>query len=1311
MTRNWLVALIAVAVGLTLMAPSRPWSTQVQANSFTVSTTDDGGPGSLRAAIAAANTNPGPDTITFDIDGMFSVLSTLNIQDEGTTIDGSGHAIVLDGSALPSPANVVQVAATSVQMVGFTIRNAPSNGVSVHPAVAGGCAGTVTAVFLDNMVLESNGESGLLVCAGAGAGVGVNNSEILSNGSGITVSGALAGGTRVNNSRIASNGVGINLQGSASGTLNAQGNWWGCGTGANTLGCDSTSAGIDTSSFQTLDAFRVTNLNDSGSGSLRRAINDANTRPGLDIIRFSVSGRIVLTGGAFPVTDDLVVDASDRVIIIDAAAMPAPNNVFQVSGQSFTLTGLTIAGAPSNAVALGAGCAPGFSATISRLTLESSGEAGISVCSAGGATVSVSDVRFNGGSVGLRVTGASASGVTVTSSQFNNQAWAAVENATTGWVGAQGNWWGCAGGANSPGCGLTLGLVDVANPVSSYYVVDTLNATGPGSLHDAVTHANTDPDPNIINFAVDGIINLTGLQLVLTDSETTIDGSGRDVTLRWTSAGHIRVEADHAVLRALTIEGAQIAIDRGACDGHIEGFTLEAVKSTAGPGQQNLNLCARSASDIAILDSNLSGSSIKAVQLCGCSGPTTAFDLTGLTVANTVIASGRTALDVGVGGGDPVHVEGLQILSSELVALGSTGPRAGFAASGAPLSAVDVLIENSLLSGAVGVAVDTAGSLAASGFAIRGNTINGGVAITSLTASGTVSGITVEGNTITGGDPLGAVFIRANAISGIDVADNPAITKSTPGGAAIFLQAASAIPSSITNISISGNGTLSGPHGVLIGSDAAAHTTISEVNVSQNGSITGASLSGVSVFGLGGATISDVAIDQNGPIFGGGTRGISIGSISAAAEITRVSVSNNQSIAGMDAGVRIGNADATASNSALLINGNGTVKAMSPGAPAIQLLSGNPGLGNTISDNVITDSAVGVLLTNAVPGASTGLTIVGNVIANNSLGVLVESGAAGDVVLRLNNVTGNLIGLRNDDPVNGFDAEQNWWGCAGGPGSAGCDSSIEALPGSVDTTPWLDAAIALARTSVAVSGGESASISGAPTAGGLAGAVASVQTVGSTPTTVTVSTYDGNPATTVFDVGGSFVDIFVSEPTAVDQVTATLYYPSTLSGQAEAALSLYYFDGDQWLEVRGSGGATPAKDTTDNLDGTVSGGRFAIVFDDTSIPTAADLNGTILTFTPDSDGDGHPEATDQCPASILTATVVIDGTDTGVPNTLLANGCSISDLTAQAAASASNHGKFVSAVAKLTNDLKKAGIISGAQKGAIQNAAAQADIP
>jgi hypothetical protein len=94
-----------------------------------------------------------------------------------------------------------------------------------------------------------------------------------------------------------------------------------------------------------------------------------------------------------------------------------------------------------------------------------------------------------------------------------------------------------------------------------------------------------------------------------------------------------------------------------------------------------------------------------------------------------------------------------------------------------------------------------------------------------------------------------------------------------------------------------------------------------------------------------------------------------------------------------------------------------------------------------------------------------------------------------------------------------------------------------------------------------------------------------------------------------------------------------------------------------------------------------------------------------------SDRDGVPDGLDSCLSSDQHATVVIAGCDSGVPNTVFATGCRISDQIAACAQGATNHGKFVSCVSHLTNDLKKDGIITGAQKGAIQSCAGGAPIP
>ncbi len=166
--------------------------------------------------------------------------------------------------------------------------------------------------------------------------------------------------------------------------------------------------------------------------------------------------------------------------------------------------------------------------------------------------------------------------------------------------------------------------------------------------------------------------------------------------------------------------------------------------------------------------------------------------------------------------------------------------------------------------------------------------------------------------------------------------------------------------------------------------------------------------------------------------------------------------------------------------------------------------------------------------------------------------------------------------------------------------------------------------VGAAETDTTAAGG-SATAAVLPVTPGSAGVAGTVTNAGGSIVTVTAAVYGSNPASgTIFNDGG-FVDLQVTGADADDSLAAKFYYPSTVVGSTEANLFLRYWTGTVWKAVRGSGGtALPVKNTTDNLDGSVSGGRFTVTLDDTSMPKLVDLTGTVLTVAPDETSPRPP---------------------------------------------------------------------------------------
>jgi hypothetical protein len=99
---------------------------------------------------------------------------------------------------------------------------------------------------------------------------------------------------------------------------------------------------------------------------------------------------------------------------------------------------------------------------------------------------------------------------------------------------------------------------------------------------------------------------------------------------------------------------------------------------------------------------------------------------------------------------------------------------------------------------------------------------------------------------------------------------------------------------------------------------------------------------------------------------------------------------------------------------------------------------------------------------------------------------------------------------------------------------------------------------------------------------------------------------------------------------------------------------------------------------------------------------------------PDTDGDGVNDGDDANNFSDVSATVSIEGNDSGVANQFFPDGETLADLVGAASAAcgtdARNHGQYVSCMAKYLNGLLKDGTITDDEKDALQSAAAQTDI-
>lgn len=162
----------------------------------------------------------------------------------------------------------------------------------------------------------------------------------------------------------------------------------------------------------------------------------------------------------------------------------------------------------------------------------------------------------------------------------------------------------------------------------------------------------------------------------------------------------------------------------------------------------------------------------------------------------------------------------------------------------------------------------------------------------------------------------------------------------------------------------------------------------------------------------------------------------------------------------------------------------------------------------------------------------------------------------------------------------------------------------------------------------------------------------------------------------IFDGGGAAGGMF-----RLQTNTGTVFADTDLDGLTDPEETLYNTD--------------PTNPDTDG-DGVSDGDEVDAGTD----PTVVD--------TSDADGDGLADDVDACVNSVVTATVSVNGNDSGVVNYFDAQGCSVADnLDLSCSGEFKNHGQFVSCVAHASTDMRKAGIIDQLERAALVKAAAK----
>jgi hypothetical protein len=771
-----------------------------------------------------------------------------------------------------------------------------------------------------------------------------------------------------------------------------------------------------------LSVFTVTNTNDSGPGSLRQAIFDANTTPGMNTVAFNIGGggvqTIRLSSSGLLIGNSITVDGTTQpgysgaplIEVNGSQVSGGPNSVGLAVGDNATVRGLVVNGFTGAQIGMGTGAvlAGNYIGTDVTGTRPVQGDPHIAGI---GVRVGTND----------RIGGTTAADRNLISGNFYG---VYLVGGSGGQNVIEGNYIGtnAAGSqalANTYGVDLEMGNNTVGGVAPGAGNVISGNGIGVffnGSRNNVVAGNLIGTDPT--GFSALG--NSIGIDMF--DGFSHIIGGtdpGARNVISGNTAGGIIIDGQSGSIAQIQIQGNLVGTDINGTRAlpNAAGIALDAPGVTIG----GTTSAARNV---------ISGNTNQGISVQVCDGALIEGNYIGTNAAGTAAVPNQTGVS-------------FSVLATNAT-LGGATDGAGNLISGN--SAYGVQIANSTATGILvaGNRIGTnAGGTAALGnaygvyvFGSSNNTIGGTTAAARNLISGNITGVAVGGanGNLIEGNYIGTDLSGANAIPNVDGIDLLS-GSNTAGG---ITSGAGNLVSGNSNIGIAVFASGDVIQGNRVGTDITGTTRLANSGPGimlsgSNNTVGGTTASARNVVSGNGFGVDLFGVGATGNVVAGNYIGTNAGGTAALGNfhgVTLESGANNNVIGGTDAGAGNVISGNSIDGVALLSGGNrvqgnfigtdaaGTHAVGNPNGILLQQGSGNTiGGTTTAAHNVIsgnTNQAIDVRTSgNLIEGNLIGTDATGAAALSNLFGVAFNFGSAGAILGGTDTGAGNVISGNN----------------------------------------------------------------------------------------------------------------------------------------------------------------------------------------------------------------------------------------------------------------------------------------------------------